>query len=298
MLYCNIDTCWEYSGLMSEYCQFHNKSYPESKNMNNCLICSEECKNDFGNSVHYEKIFKNQGLCCEHNFLNSDEDKNNIDNLDTIDGAQILSLLFLSDISNINFKTQFNRIYSEKIRTMLIVLSNTYNTDLYFKFISRIRQIVDCVYKKIGECHILNGSNGATHQLNEYTNFLTLSRVMTYVTVVRGNIIVEYLICKEEENNLFTKECEKCDTCDINFYAENAVMTVINEDEKCIKRECVNCRKFSMNCDFILNEFNEKMKIIMDEYSNVIISGNLNIDVLIMSFLFGENNARILYLKN
>jgi len=271
----------------------------ESNKMNHCLICNEECKNNFGSSVHYEKIFKNQGLCCEHNFLHASEDKNNIENLNTIDAAEILSLLFLSDVSNTNFKTQFNRTYSDKIRTMLIDLSNIH-TDLYFKFLSRIRQIIDYTYKRIRECQILNGGDFGAYQLKQYIKFLRLTRIMTYIMAMRdNNIIVEYLICRKEENDYcFTQEREKCDTCDIDFYTENVVMTVVDCNKKYIKRECVNCRKFSMNSDFIINEFNEKRKIIMNEYSNLINSGNLNIDVLIISYLFGENNGRILFMKN
>jgi len=43
--------------------------------------------------------------------------------------------------------------------------------------------------------------------------------------------------------------------------------------------------------DFILNKFNKNYY----EYLNVINSGNLNINILIISFLFGENNGKILY---
>jgi ferredoxin len=317
MLYCVINTCAEYSAVMSKYCELH-KSYSESKDdmeeINHCLICNKECKNNFGDSLCYENIFKNQGLCSEHNFLSVNEDKNNIGNLETIDAAQLLSLLFLSDISNNNFKSQFNRTCSEKIRTMLIDLSNIH-TDLYFEFLSEIKRIVYEIYGRIRECQIMNGGDFGTYQLSQYNKFLTMSRHIDYDMIQRdilyaikyGSYVVEYLIYEEgdnqrrnkpcEESDFKSRHCDKCDTCDIKFYTENIVMTVLDKNKKYIKRECVNCRKLSMNCDFILNEFNEKRKIIMNEYLHMLNSGNLNIDILIISFLFGENNARILYLK-
>ena len=149
------------------------------------------------------------------------------------------------------------------------------------------------VYEKISRCERYSYYMiGQIIKFQDYYDFIANYHYITYTAI---HDEVKYYFHVASVTEFVNQFSETCDTCDINFSVENAVMCVIDSNKQYIKKECVNCRKFAMNSDFVMDEFNEKKKVIMKEYLSLINSGNFNINVLIISYLFGENNSRMLY---